>query len=131
MVNWTGYTVLDDFLPWPCARLNIWSYETGSAVPSRASLLIPHTRAEPDWLNVNSANLIGWMLIVLARGLLSFLLSAFRDSVHLCRRRVGPDFIRSRSFVPWHLLPTVRRHKASSSPQGSSSNSNNIIAAAC
>ena len=32
--------------PCPRARLKIWSRETGSAIPSRASLLILHTEAE-------------------------------------------------------------------------------------
>ena len=30
----------------PRSRLRIWSPETGSPVPSRVSLLIPHTQAE-------------------------------------------------------------------------------------
>ena len=50
----------------PRSRLIIRCRETGSAVPSRVSLLILHTRAESDWL-------------VLARGIPP----AFRDSVHL------------------------------------------------
>ena len=32
--------------PCPRSRLNIWYRETGSAVPSRVSLLIPHTQDE-------------------------------------------------------------------------------------
>ena len=32
--------------PCPRSRLRIWSRETGSAVPPRASLLILHTQAE-------------------------------------------------------------------------------------
>ena len=35
------------FFPCPRWRLRIWSLETGSAVPSRASLLILYTQAEP------------------------------------------------------------------------------------
>ena len=34
------------FFPRPYSRLRIWSRETGSAVPSRASLIIFHTQAE-------------------------------------------------------------------------------------
>ena len=36
VVSWTGKIIL----PWPRACLRIWSRETGSAVPSRVSLLI-------------------------------------------------------------------------------------------
>ena len=32
--------------PWPRSRLRVWSRELGSAVPSRVSLLILHTKAE-------------------------------------------------------------------------------------
>ena len=34
------------FFPYPRSRLRIWSRETGSAAPSRVSLLILHTQAE-------------------------------------------------------------------------------------
>ena len=38
--------VVQLFFPCPRSRLRIWSRETGSAAPSRVSLLILHTRAE-------------------------------------------------------------------------------------
>ena len=40
VVSWTGKIIF----PYPRARLRIWSRETGSAVPSRVSLLIPILR---------------------------------------------------------------------------------------
>ena len=36
----------NEYFSCPRSRLKIWSRETGSAVPSRASLPIPHTQAE-------------------------------------------------------------------------------------
>ena len=36
----------DEFFPVPVRTLRIWSRETGLTVPSRVSLLIPHTQAE-------------------------------------------------------------------------------------
>ena len=68
--------------PCPRARLRIWSRETGSAVPSRVSLLILHTQAESG--------------LVLTHGIPP----DFCDGVHLfkfiytaLRHRVSPEFI--------------------------------------
>ena len=43
------------FSPCPRSRLRIWSRHTTSAVPTRVSLLIPHTQAESDVSSRNSA----------------------------------------------------------------------------
>ena len=91
----------------PCPRtcLRIWSRETGSAVPSRVSLFILHTRAETG--------------------------AYLRDSSRVPRRRpfinIKPPY--AIGSVPslsghaiayrWRSLPGVRRHRASK-PQGSS-----------
>ena len=70
----------------PRACLRIWSRETGSAVPSRVSLLI-------SMLTLN---------LVLTHGILP----AFRGDVHLLcnytaiRHRVSSEFIGSRNCVP-------------------------------
>ena len=90
----------------PCPRtcLRIWSRETGSAVPSRVSLLIFHTQAEPG--------------------------AYLWDSSRVPRRRpfvyIKPPY--AIGSVPslsgyafaylWRSLPRVRRHRASK-PQGS------------
>ena len=70
-------------IPCPRSRLRIWSRETGSAVPSRVSLLISILR-----LN-----------LVLASGILP----DFRGGVHLfiqtaVRHRVSPEFIGPRTM---------------------------------
>ena len=68
---------------YPCACLRIWSRETGSAVPSRVSLLISILR-----LN-----------LVLTYGIPP----EFRGGVHYetaIRHRVSPEFIGSRNCVP-------------------------------
>ena len=90
--------------PCPRSRLGIWSRETGSAVPSRVSLLILHTRAESDWL-------------VLTHGIPP----DFRGGVHLF---IPPTAIASVASLSgheiayrWCSLPRVRRHRASS-PRG-------------
>ena len=62
------------FLPYPRSRVIIWSRETGSAVPSRASLVIFILRL----------NLV--MVMVLTRGLLFFLLLSAAASNHLYRQ---------------------------------------------
>ena len=36
----------NELFPYPCSLLRIWSHETGSAVPSRASPLILYTQTE-------------------------------------------------------------------------------------
>ena len=41
-------------------RLRIWSRETGSAVPSRASLFILHTEAEPGAYSRDSSRFLRW-----------------------------------------------------------------------
>ena len=91
--------------PCPRACLRIWSRETGSAVPSRASLLILHTQAESG--------------------------AYLRDSSRVPRRRpfiylkppyaVGsvPSLSGHTIAYRWRSLPRVRRHRAST-PQGSS-----------
>ena len=72
--------------PCPRSRLRIWSRETGSAVPSRVSLLVSILR-----LN-----------LVLTYGIPP----EFLDGVHLdlfkaaIRHRVSPGFIGSRNCVP-------------------------------
>ena len=79
VVSWTGKIIF----PCPRACLRIWSRETGSAVPSRVSLLIPIFR-----LN-----------LVLTYGIPP----EFRGGVHLWNRhrhRVSPEFIGSRNCVP-------------------------------
>ena len=91
----------------PCPRtcLRIWPRETGSAVPSRVSLLILPTQAESG--------------------------AYLRDSSRVPRRRpfiyIKPPY--AIGSVPslsghaiayrWRSLPRVRRHRAST-PQGSS-----------
>ena len=69
-----------------CSRLRIWCRETGSAVPSRVSLLI----------SIRSR-----LNLVLTYGIPP----EFRDGVHLfiltaIRHRVSPEFIGSRNCVP-------------------------------
>ena len=85
-------------------RLGICSRETGSAVPSRVSLLILHTQVESCAYS--------------------------RASSHFPRRRpqITPSAIGSVSSLSghtfayrWHSLPRVHWHRANS-PQGNSSN---------
>ena len=90
------------FFPCPRSRLRIWSRETGSAVPSRVSLLISILRL----------NLV----------LTYEIPPEFRGGVHL----KSPYAIRSVPSLSghavayrWRSLPRVRRHRASK-PQGSS-----------
>ena len=85
-----------------CARLRlrIWSRETGSAVPSRVSLLILRAQAEPGAVYL-------------------------RDSSRVLRRRpfiylkppyaIGsvPSLSGHAIAYRWRLLPRVRRHRAS------------------
>ena len=85
--------------------LRIWSRETGSAVPSRVSLLILHTQAESG--------------------------AYLRDSSRVPRRRpfiymkppyaIGPvpSLSGYATAYRWRSLPGVRRHRARK-PQGSS-----------
>ena len=91
----------------PRSRLRIWSSETGSAVPCRVSPFILHTHAE--------SGAYSW------------------DSSHFSRRRkhkpstaIGSVPSLSGPAIAYPLCslpPRVRRHsKASSKPDGSSSN---------
>ena len=94
------------FLSHPRSRLRIWSHETGSAVPSRVSLLIFHTQAESGAYSQDSS------CFPRRRPLF--------DTAN--RHRASPEFIRSRNCVSrWRSVPRVRRHRASS-PRDSSSN---------
>ena len=91
-INWVRLSILlvvsclgKIIFPCPRACLRIWSRETGSAVPSRVSLLISILR-----LN-----------LVLAHGIPP----EFRGGGHYLykiaiRHRVGPEFIGSRKCVP-------------------------------
>ena len=93
-------------LIFPCPRtcLRIWSRETGSAVPSRVSLLILHTQAESC--------------------------AYLRDSSRVPRRRpfmkppyaIGsvPSLTGHAIAYRWRSLPRVHRHRASKPQQGSS-----------
>ena len=45
--------------PCPLTRLRIWSRDTGSAVPSRVSLLILHTQADAMW----SKSVLFWIIV--------------------------------------------------------------------
>ena len=76
----------NEYFPCPRACLRIWSRETGSAVPSRVSLLISILRLIP----------------VLTYGIPP----EFHDGVHYetaIRHRGSPEFIGSRSCVPMAL----------------------------
>ena len=71
----------------PCPRscLRIWSRETGSAVPSRVSLLI-------SILRLNLVLLTGFFPSSAAASIYSFITAI--------RHRVSPEFIGSRNCVP-------------------------------
>ena len=56
-VSWTGKM---NIFPCPRSRLRIWSRETGSAVPSRVSLLILHTQAESGAYSRDSSRFPRW-----------------------------------------------------------------------
>ena len=91
----------------PRSRRRIWSRKTGSDVPSRVSLLILQTQAEP--------------------GGYSWVSPAFRDGV-IVHLFIPPTAIgsvpslsgRAIAYSLRSSLPRVRRHR-DSSPQGSSS----------
>ena len=83
----------------PRSCLKIWSRETGSAVPSRVSLLISILR-----LN-----------LVLTCGIPP----EYRDGVHLFTIGSVPSLSSHAIAYRWLSLPRVRRHRASK-PQGSS-----------
>ncbi|CAM9418616.1 unnamed protein product [Ascophyllum nodosum] len=92
------------------SRLRIWSRETGSAVPSRVSLLILHTQAE------SGAYLTG------------FLPSSAAASIYLfktaIRHRVSPEFIGSHNYVPMAFTaesPPAQGQKPSPPTSSSSS----------
>ena len=95
----------DGFSPSPCPRacLRIWSHETGSAVPSRVSLLI-------SMLRLN---------LVLTYGIPP----EFRGGVHMMKPPYAIGSVPSLSghaiAYRWRSLPRVRRHRASKL-QGSS-----------
>ena len=102
VVSWTR-----KIFPCPRSRLRIWSRETGSAAPSRVSLLISILRAESGAYSL-------------------------RDSSRVPRRRpfiyylkppyaIGSVLSLSGNAITyrWRSLPRVRRHRASK-PQGSS-----------
>ena len=106
--------------PCPCLRLRNWSRETGSAFPSRVSLII----------SMHMLNLVRTLGIPSDfRGgvrLLKKKLNASKPSDHFpdrgtaIRHRASPDYIRSHNCVTrWRSLPRVRWHRASS-PQCSS-----------
>ena len=100
VVSWTGKVNIPLS---PCVP-EIWSRETGSAVPSRVSLLIAILR-----LN-----------LVLTYGIPP----KFRDGVHLWNRHtyaIGPvpSLSGHANAYRWRSLPRVRRHRASK-PQGCS-----------
>ena len=86
--------------PCPRSRLRIWFHETGSAIPSRVSLLIFHTQAESGAYSRDSSRFprrCPFIYIAL-------------------RHRASPEFIRSRNCVPTAITAEA------SSPQRSSSN---------
>ena len=93
VVRWTGKIKM--FFPCPRSRLRIWSRETGSAVPSRVSLLISILRL----------NLV----------LTYEIPPAFRGAVIGSVSSLPGYAIAYR----WRSLPRVRQHRASK-PQGSS-----------
>ena len=70
--------------PCPRSRLIIWSRETGSAVPSRASVFILHTKAESGAYSRDSSRFPRRH---------PFMYTANRH-------RVSPEFIRSHNRVP-------------------------------
>ena len=98
-----GQLNMEKKIPCPRACLRIWSRETGSAVPSRVSLLISILR-----LN-----------LVLTYGILP----EFRGGVHFMKLPYAIGSVPSLSghaiAYRWRSLPRVRRHRASK-PQGSS-----------
>ena len=95
--------------PCPRPRLRIWPRETGSAVPSRVSPLIPpHS---------------GWIWLVGAYSRDSSRFPRRRPFIYTAtRHRVGPESIGSRNLAYRQpSVPRVHRHRASI-PQGGSSN---------
>ena len=91
--------------PCPSSRLSIWSRGTGSAVPSRASLLILHTQAESGAYLRDSS--------LFPRRLRPFMY--FKPP---CVIGSVPSLSGNAVAYQWRLLPRVRQHRASSS-QGS------------
>ena len=94
--------------PCPRLRLRIWSRETGSAVPSRVSLLILHTQAESSAYSRGSSRLTRRRPFIYVNRHTSS--GQSRDSLS------GHEYA-----YRWRSLPRVRRHSASS-PQGRFSN---------
>ena len=90
------------------SRLRIWSRETGSAVPSRISLLISILRS-------------GWIWCLRTGVLPSSAAASIYIFKTAIRHRVSPEFIGSPYAIAyrWRSLPRVCRHSASK-PQGSS-----------
>ena len=106
----------DLVIPCPRAGLKIWSRETGSAVPSRVSLLIRHTQDQ-------------------AGCILTGFPPAFREKRHspfvytINRHRASPKIIR-----PRHCVPTACMTVESPPAQGqysSQDSSSNACCAAC
>ena len=91
------------YFPGPRARLRIWSYETGSAVPSRVSLLILHTQAEPGDDSRDSSRFPKWRPFIFTAN----------------RHRVTVPILSGHTIAyRWRSLPRVCRFMASS-PRGS------------
>ena len=91
--------------PCPRLQLRIWSRETGSAVPSRVSLLILHTQAESGAYSRDSHTFRG--------GVNLFIPPTAIGSV--------PSLSSHKITYRWRSLSRVRRHRAER-PQGSSNN---------
>ena len=73
-----------EHFPCPRSRLKIWSRETGSAVPSRVSLLILHTQAESGVYSRDSSRCPRQHPFI------------FTAILH----RVRPEFFGSRNYLP-------------------------------
>ena len=93
--------------PEPRSRLRIWPRETGSAVPSRVSLLILHTQAESVANSRNSSR--------------SPRPCPFIFKLPYAIGSPVPSLSGHAIAYRWRSLPRVRRHRVSS-PQGNSSN---------
>ena len=94
-INWVrlpdparGQLNRDFFFSCPRSRLRIWSRETGSAVPSRVSLLILHTQAESGAYSRDSSRFPRWR---------PFIYTAIRH-------RISPEYIGSPDCVPMAFI---------------------------
>ena len=92
------------FYPCFCSRLRIWSRETGSAVPSRASLLILHAQAESGAYSRDSSRFP-------------------RRRPHIPSTAIGldPSLLGHTIVYRWRSLPRVHWHKASNAQSSCSS----------